>query len=62
MARLIHRWREAHPPWYVMAGVVIAVAILPGGIPLTTALTPVYLRHRLRRLEQGATKALPAPR
>ncbi|MEZ4268338.1 MAG: hypothetical protein R3F39_18390 [Myxococcota bacterium] len=61
MAHLLHRWRDAQPPWYILAGVVVAVALLPGGIPLTTALTPVYLRHRQRMLARTTAEALPAP-
>jgi hypothetical protein len=61
MANLLHRWRDAQPPWYILAGVVVAVTLLPGGIPLTTALTPVYLRHRQRLLAQAVAKGLPAP-
>lgn len=61
MAHLLHRWRDTQTPWYILAGVVVVVAILPGGIPLTTVLTPVYLRHRQRLLARTASKALPAP-
>ncbi len=54
MAHLLHQWRDAQPPWYILAGFVVAVTLLPGGIPLTTVLTPVYLRRRQRLLARSA--------
>lgn len=41
------------PPWYVLAMVAFAVFVMPGGIPLTTVCTPIYVRRRLRRLDVG---------
>ncbi len=32
-----------------MALALLAVGVLPGGIPLTTLLAPVYIRRRLRQ-------------
>ncbi len=41
------------PPWYVLAMVAFAVFVMPGGIPLTTICTPIYVRHRLRTLDMA---------
>lgn len=58
---LIVQYRAVDPPWYVMALVVLAVGVLPGGIPVTTLVTPWYIRHRLaqrhRALTLGSTAA-----
>ncbi|MCB9729703.1 MAG: hypothetical protein H6744_05365 [Deltaproteobacteria bacterium] len=58
MARLLHECRAAHPPWYVLLGLLIAVALLPGGIPLSTAAMGLYLR-RARRLATAGSETQP---
>lgn len=46
MKHIIDRYQAVDPPWYVMAAVVLAVAVLPGGIPLTAMAAPAYIRRR----------------
>ena len=48
MRQLISQWRRLDPPWYVLVLVLLAVFVLPGGIPLTVAFTPAYVAARRR--------------
>ena len=42
----VARWKALDPPASVLAAVGFAIVVLPGGIPLTAAIFPLYARRR----------------